>query len=86
MRDGYVQMLNFVFSPLKETHQAGPYNVKSVLILFAVVYFFLRLKLYYDQGEIKRYNGKRRMMNDLKASVDKFAWTSEVYCLLTFNL
>ena len=47
--------------------------------------FFQRLKLYYDQGEIKRYNGKRRM-NDLKAFVDKFAGTSEVYRLLTFNL
>ena len=41
--------------------------------------------MYYDQGEIKRYNGKRRM-NDLKALVDKFAGTSEVYYLLTFNL
>ena len=46
---------------------------------------FQRLKLYYDQGETKRYNGKRRM-NDLKTFVDKFAGTSEVYYLLTFNL
>ena len=46
---------------------------------------FQRLKLYYDQGDIKRYNGKRRM-NELKAFVDKFVRTSEVYCLLTFNL
>ena len=41
--------------------------------------FFLlsRLKLYFDHGEIKRYNGKRRM-NDLKAFVNKFLATSEV--------
>ena len=46
---------------------------------------FQRLKLYYDQGETKRYNGKRRM-NELKTFVDKFAGTSEVYYLLKFNL
>ena len=41
--------------------------------------FFLlsRLKLYFDHGEIKKYNGKRRM-NDLKAFVNKFLATSEV--------
>ena len=45
----------------------------------AGVLFFLlsRLKLYFDHGEIKRYNGKRRM-NDLKAFVNKFLATSEV--------
>lgn len=39
--------------------------------------FSQRLKLYYDHGEIKRYNGKRRV-DDLKAFIDKFVVTSEV--------
>ena len=33
--------------------------------------------MYYDHGEIKRYNGKRRV-DDLKAFIDKFVVTSEV--------
>ena len=49
-----------------------------------------RLKLYYDHGEIKRYNGKRRV-DDLKAFIDKFVVTSEVleapnYCAMFRNL
>lgn len=40
-------------------------------------FFPQRLKLYYDHGEIKRYNGKRRV-DDLKAFIDKFVVTSEV--------
>ena len=53
------------------------FSVHNILFLF-----FFRLKLYYDHGEIKRYNGKRRM-GDLKAFVDKFAVTSEVRCSKT---
>ena len=56
------------------------FRVHNILFLF-----FLRLKLYYDHGEIKRYNGKRRM-GDLKAFVDKFAVTSEVRCSKTGSL
>lgn len=33
--------------------------------------------MYYDHGEIKRYDGKRRV-DDLKAFIDKFVVTSEV--------
>ncbi|CAH3015328.1 unnamed protein product [Porites evermanni] len=50
----------------KETPLCAKQNIRA----------YPTLKLYYDQGEIKRYNGKRRM-NDLKAFVDKFAGTSE---------
>ncbi|CAH3157056.1 unnamed protein product [Porites lobata] len=50
----------------KETPLCAKQNIRA----------YPTLKLYYDQGEIKRYNGKRRM-NDLKALVDKFAGTSE---------
>lgn len=46
-----------------------------------ISFFTLRLKLYFDHGEIKRYNGKRRI-SDLKAFVNKFLATSEVrYCV-----
>lgn len=49
----------------------------SNVIEYVLSFLNLRLKLYYDHGEIKRYNGKRRM-GELKAFVDKFAVTSEV--------
>lgn len=50
----------------KETPLCAKQNIRA----------YPTLKLYYDHGEIKRYNGKRRM-GELKAFVDKFAVTSE---------
>ncbi|XP_068736840.1 thioredoxin domain-containing protein 5-like isoform X2 [Montipora capricornis] len=50
----------------KETPLCAKQNIRA----------YPTLKLYFDHGEIKRYNGKRRM-NDLKAFVNKFLATSE---------
>lgn len=50
----------------KETPLCAKQNIRA----------YPTLKLYYDHGEIKRYNGKRRV-DDLKAFIDKFVVTSE---------
>lgn len=50
----------------KETPLCAKQNIRA----------YPTLKLYFDHGEIKRYNGKRRM-SDLKAFVNKFLATSE---------
>ena len=74
-------MLKFVLALSRKT-LGWPIECKGCLSIISCFVSFQRLKLYYDQGEIKRYNGKRRM-NDLKAFVDKFAGTSEVHCAIS---